>query len=77
MDPASEKAQCKVKVHQFFTNIQEEKIYFYILNLKDSFLLWIGKSPKLENLAMAMMTKFVSEKIEFCLTLKIVIYFLL
>ena len=62
---ALEKADCqpaepKIKVHNFSDKVLDSTVHFQVLKLEDSFLLWVGSTPNMENLAMAMATKFVS-----------------
>jgi len=55
------KAECRLGDHQFADRFYDKNVSFYILSMKDSFLLWVGESaPKLQHLAVAMQTRFVS-----------------
>ncbi|KAK9759616.1 hypothetical protein K7432_017206 [Basidiobolus ranarum] len=50
----SEAADPKFKVHQFSTLYLNEPIYFQVLLLDDSAFVWMGNTPTLETLAVAM-----------------------
>ena len=53
-------AEPTLDVHTFSDKIVEATMHFQVLRLSDSFFLWIGSSPQFNNLAMAMVTRFVS-----------------
>lgn len=46
--------------HDFEDVINDRRVYFHVIKMKDSFFLWIGVEAKMNNLALAMSTKFVS-----------------
>ncbi|XP_022082214.1 proteasome assembly chaperone 4-like [Acanthaster planci] len=55
---SEEPARSRLSVHNFTETICEQSIYFHVLCLKDSFLLWIGQQPaNMSNLAVALSTK--------------------
>ena len=61
-----------VKIHNFSHVICDKNVYFHILSFGSSFLLWIGTSPQLKSLAMAMKTPYVSTNAQFsCLCISI------
>lgn len=53
-------AECKFKVHTFSDTLLDQRVYFQILKMTDSFYVWIGTSPEMNALAVAMCTKYVS-----------------
>ncbi len=53
-------AQPKLSVHTFTEKILETVVHFQVAKLSESFILWVGSTPNMDNLAMAMATKFVS-----------------
>ena len=52
----------EIGVHAFMETIQEERVHFHVLRLKDSFILWIGTEPNMKSLSVAMKSRTVSEK---------------
>ena len=48
------------KVHDFSTRIVNQDVYFRVIKMKDSLLLWIGDRASMTDLAVAMPTRFVS-----------------
>lgn len=53
-------AECKFKVHTFSDTLLDQKVHFQILKMTDSLYVWIGTSPEMNALAVAMCTKYVS-----------------
>ena len=53
-------AECKFKIHTFSDTLLDQKVYFQILKMTDSLYVWIGTSPEMNALAVAMCTKYVS-----------------
>lgn len=53
-------AECKFKVHTFSDTLLDQRVYFQILKMTDSLYVWIGTSPEMNALAVAMCTKYVS-----------------
>ncbi|XP_033113054.1 proteasome assembly chaperone 4-like isoform X1 [Anneissia japonica] len=52
-------ATCQLTEHRFSASLFEQLVHFYILQLNDSFLVWIGTVPQeLTNLSVAMNSKF-------------------
>ncbi|XP_048404016.1 proteasome assembly chaperone 4 [Stegostoma tigrinum] len=51
-------ARQTLSVHNFSEKLSELTVHFHVLRMKDSFFLWVGSSPILSNLAVAMCTKF-------------------
>ncbi|XP_043575408.1 proteasome assembly chaperone 4 isoform X1 [Chiloscyllium plagiosum] len=50
--------QQALSVHNFSEKLSEQMVHFHVLRMKDSFFLWVGSTPTLSNLAVAMCTKF-------------------
>lgn len=57
-----ETVECKFKVHEFSDTFLDQTVHFQILRMKDSLYIWIGSSPELSSLAVAMCTKYVSSR---------------
>lgn len=53
-------AECKFTVHAFSDTILDQQVHFQILKMTDSLYVWIGTSPEMDALAVAMCTKYVS-----------------
>ncbi|XP_036377791.1 proteasome assembly chaperone 4 [Megalops cyprinoides] len=49
-----------ISVHDFSEKILEQVIHFHIMKMKGGFFLWVGASPHLSNLAVAMSSKYDS-----------------
>ncbi|CAH1779529.1 unnamed protein product [Owenia fusiformis] len=47
-----------IAIHNFTGRCMETQVHFHVMKMKDSFMVWIGDSPKLDNFSMAMQTKF-------------------
>ncbi|KAK2556923.1 Proteasome assembly chaperone 4 [Acropora cervicornis] len=52
--------ECKFKVHTFSDTLLDQTVYFQVLRMKDSLYIWIGSSPELSSLAVAMCTRYDS-----------------
>ncbi|XP_074615875.1 proteasome assembly chaperone 4-like isoform X2 [Acropora palmata] len=55
-----EMVECKFKVHTFSDTLLDQTVYFQVLRMKDSLYIWIGSSPELSSLAVAMCTRYDS-----------------
>ena len=53
-------ADCKFSVQTFSDTFLDQKVHFQILKMTDSLYIWIGSSPEMSALAVAMCTKYVS-----------------
>ena len=53
-------AECKFKVHSFSDTLLDQKVHFQIVKMTDSLYVWIGTSPEMNALSVAMCTKYVS-----------------
>lgn len=51
----------EIGVHTFMETIEEERVHFHVLRLKDSFILWIGTELNMKSLSVAMKNRTVSE----------------
>ncbi|XP_030626522.1 proteasome assembly chaperone 4 [Chanos chanos] len=49
-----------ITVHDFSEKILEQVVHFHVMKLNGGFFLWVGTSPVLSNLAVAMDSKFDS-----------------
>lgn len=57
MEPNS----CRLNVHEFCSPLQNVVAHYYVIQLKDSYFLWIGSAPsKFSNLSLALLTKYNS-----------------
>ncbi len=50
-----------ITVHNFSEKILEQVVHFHVMKLSGGFLLWVGSSPVLSNLAVSMSSKHVSK----------------
>ncbi|XP_061446904.1 proteasome assembly chaperone 4 isoform X1 [Rhineura floridana] len=46
----------QISLHNFCGRLSEQLVQFHAMRLRDSLFLWIGESPELSNLAVAMCT---------------------
>lgn len=51
-------AECKFTLHTFSDTLLDQKVHFQILKMTDSLYVWIGISPEMDALAVAMCTKY-------------------
>lgn len=49
-----------ISVHNFSEKILEQVVHFHVMKLNGGFLLWIGSTPVLSNLAVSMSSKYDS-----------------
>uniref|UniRef100_A0A8C5XK07 Proteasome assembly chaperone 4 n=1 Tax=Microcebus murinus TaxID=30608 RepID=A0A8C5XK07_MICMU len=56
--PAS--AAGDVSLHNFSARLWEQLVHFHVMRLTDSLFLWVGATPHLRNLAVAMCSRYVS-----------------
>lgn len=54
--------ESKFKVHTFSDTLLDQTVHFQVLRMKDSLYIWIGSSPELSSLAVAMCTRYVSQR---------------
>ncbi|XP_053570654.1 proteasome assembly chaperone 4 [Bombina bombina] len=48
----------RISVHNFSEKICEQLVHFHVMSMEQCFLLWVGLSPNLSNLAVAMCSRF-------------------
>lgn len=53
-------AAADVSLHNFSARLWEQLVHFHVMRLTDSLFLWVGATPHLRNLAVAMCSRFVS-----------------
>ncbi|XP_055964462.1 proteasome assembly chaperone 4 [Sorex fumeus] len=49
-----------VSLHNFSARLWEQLVHFHVMRLTDSLFLWVGATPHLRNLAVAMCSRFDS-----------------
>ncbi|KAJ8276855.1 hypothetical protein GJAV_G00068660 [Gymnothorax javanicus] len=49
-----------ISIHDFSEKILEQVVHFHVMKMKGGFFLWVGTSPHLSNLAVAMSSKYDS-----------------
>lgn len=49
-----------VSLHNFSARLWEQLVHFHVMRLTDSLFLWVGATPQLRNLAVAMCNRYVS-----------------
>uniref|UniRef100_A0A4X1SPW1 Proteasome assembly chaperone 4 n=2 Tax=Sus scrofa TaxID=9823 RepID=A0A4X1SPW1_PIG len=47
-----------VSLHNFTARLWEQLVHFHVMRLTDSLFLWVGATPHLRNLAVAMCTRY-------------------
>ena len=52
-------AEPRICIHNFSDTLLNTVIHFHVMKMEESFFLWIGHRENLDNLAVAMKTKFV------------------
>lgn len=53
-------AGADVTLHNFSARLWEQLVHFHVMRLTDSLFLWVGATPHLRNLAVAMCSRYVS-----------------
>ncbi|XP_036726538.1 proteasome assembly chaperone 4 isoform X1 [Balaenoptera musculus] len=54
-------ARGNVSLHNFSARLWEQLVHFHVMRLTDSLFLWVGATPHLRNLSVAMCTRYVSQ----------------
>ncbi|XP_028659845.1 proteasome assembly chaperone 4 [Erpetoichthys calabaricus] len=49
-----------ISMHNFSEKILEQVIHFHVMKMRECFFLWVGTTPVLDNLAVAMCSRFDS-----------------
>ena len=52
-------AESRIGIHNFSDTLLNTTVHFHVMRMEESFFLWIGHKENIDNLAMAMKTKFV------------------
>ncbi|XP_064453333.1 proteasome assembly chaperone 4 isoform X3 [Mirounga angustirostris] len=50
-----------VSLHNFSARLWEQLVHFHVMRLTDSLFLWVGATPHLRNLAVAMCNRYLSD----------------
>ncbi|XP_026984061.1 proteasome assembly chaperone 4 isoform X4 [Sagmatias obliquidens] len=51
-------ARGNVSLHNFSARLWEQLVHFHVMRLTDSLFLWVGATPHLRNLSVAMCTRY-------------------
>uniref|UniRef100_F7BBF4 Proteasome assembly chaperone 4 n=1 Tax=Equus caballus TaxID=9796 RepID=F7BBF4_HORSE len=57
-----------VSLHNFSARLWEQLVHFHVMRLTDSLFLWVGATPHLRNLAVAMCTRYPGRPTNKCLS---------
>lgn len=60
MEESRAAADADVSLHNFSARLWEQLVHFHVMRLTDSLFLWVGATPHLRNLAVAMCSRYVS-----------------
>lgn len=60
MEEPGAAAGAAVSLHNFSARLWEQLVHFHVMRLTDSLFLWVGATPHLRNLAVAMCSRYVS-----------------
>lgn len=60
MEESQAAAGGDVCLHNFSARLWEQLVHFHVMRLTDSLFLWVGATPHLRNLAVAMCSRYVS-----------------
>uniref|UniRef100_A0ABI7ZP63 Proteasome assembly chaperone 4 n=3 Tax=Felidae TaxID=9681 RepID=A0ABI7ZP63_FELCA len=58
MDGPPAAAGGDVSLHNFSARLWEQLVHFHVMRLTDSLFLWVGATPHLRNLAVAMCNRY-------------------
>uniref|UniRef100_A0A8C6RCB2 Proteasome (prosome, macropain) assembly chaperone 4 n=1 Tax=Nannospalax galili TaxID=1026970 RepID=A0A8C6RCB2_NANGA len=61
-------AGADVSLHNFSARLWEQLVHFHVMRLTDSLFLWVGATPHLRNLAVAMCSRFPGRPTNRCLS---------
>uniref|UniRef100_A0A2K5QGZ3 Proteasome assembly chaperone 4 n=1 Tax=Cebus imitator TaxID=2715852 RepID=A0A2K5QGZ3_CEBIM len=56
-----------VSLHNFSARLWEQLVHFHVMRLTDSLFLWVGATPHLRNLAVAMCSRYRRSEPAVCL----------
>ncbi|PNI62994.1 PSMG4 isoform 1 [Pan troglodytes] len=51
-----------VSLHNFSARLWEQLVHFHVMRLTDSLFLWVGATPHLRNLAVAMCSRYTGSE---------------
>uniref|UniRef100_A0A8C2YK28 Proteasome assembly chaperone 4 n=1 Tax=Chinchilla lanigera TaxID=34839 RepID=A0A8C2YK28_CHILA len=57
-----------VSLHNFSARLWEQLVHFHVMRLTDSLFLWVGATPHLRNLAVAMCSRYPGRPTSRCLS---------
>uniref|UniRef100_A0A8D2B756 Proteasome assembly chaperone 4 n=1 Tax=Sciurus vulgaris TaxID=55149 RepID=A0A8D2B756_SCIVU len=60
MEESQDAAGGDVCLHNFSARLWEQLVHFHVMRLTDSLFLWVGATPHLRNLAVAMCSRYDS-----------------
>ncbi|XP_028619087.1 proteasome assembly chaperone 4 isoform X1 [Grammomys surdaster] len=60
MEEPQAAAGADVSLHNFSARLWEQLVHFHVMRLTDSLFLWVGATPHLRNLAVAMCSRYDS-----------------
>ncbi|EDL40887.1 proteasome assembly chaperone 4 isoform b [Mus musculus] len=58
MEESRAAADADVSLHNFSARLWEQLVHFHVMRLTDSLFLWVGATPHLRNLAVAMCSRY-------------------
>ncbi|XP_052584542.1 proteasome assembly chaperone 4 isoform X3 [Peromyscus californicus insignis] len=58
MEEPQAAAGADVSLHNFSARLWEQLVHFHVMRLTDSLFLWVGATPQLRNLAVAMCSRY-------------------
>ncbi|XP_045353530.1 proteasome assembly chaperone 4 isoform X2 [Leopardus geoffroyi] len=61
MDGPPAAAGGDVSLHNFSARLWEQLVHFHVMRLTDSLFLWVGATPHLRNLAVAMCNRYLCD----------------
>ncbi|XP_021036410.1 proteasome assembly chaperone 4 isoform X2 [Mus caroli] len=68
MEESRAAADADVSLHNFSARLWEQLVYFHVMRLTDSLFLWVGATPHLRNLAVAMCSRYPGRPANRCLS---------
>ncbi|KAM5320655.1 proteasome assembly chaperone 4 isoform 3-T3 [Glossophaga mutica] len=57
-----------VSLHNFSARLWEQLVHFHVMRLTDSLFLWVGATPHLRNLSVAMCSRYPGRRTSRCLS---------
>ncbi|KAM4816366.1 proteasome assembly chaperone 4 isoform X2 [Urocitellus parryii] len=68
MEESQAAAGGDVCLHNFSARLWEQLVHFHVMRLTDSLFLWVGATPHLRNLAVAMCSRYPGRPTNRCLS---------